>query len=64
MSVFVFMLQCVLDGRRDLLPCRSRLEFLRVPTRLLVNKPGIACPHKHVEEAKHLEEQEHGKKYS
>lgn len=53
------VLQCVLlDGRRDLLPSRSGWggEFLRVPAGLLVHKPGIACPHKHVEVAKHLEE--------
>lgn len=47
-----------LDGRGDVLPSRSWLgrEFLRVPTGLLVHKPGVARPHKHVEVAKHLEE--------
>lgn len=51
-----FILRWALDGCRDLLPSRSRLrgDFLRVPTGLLVHKPGVACPNKHVEVAKHL----------
>lgn len=51
-------LHCMLDGRRDLLPSRSALrrEFLGVPTGLLVHKPCVARPQKHVDVAKHLEE--------
>lgn len=46
----------MLDGCRDLLPSRSGLrgEFPGVPTGLLVHKPEVARPYKHVEVAKHL----------
>lgn len=65
-SHLYFLCACVqclvagLDGCRDLLPSRSGLggELPGVPAGLLVHKPGVSSPNQHVEEAKHLEEQQ------
>lgn len=61
-----FMSYCVLDGCRDLLPSRTGLrgEFLGVPAGLLVHKPGVARPYKHVEVAKHLDKWRRTRKIS
>lgn len=54
----------VLDWCGDLLPSGSGLgsELLGMPARLLVDKPSIGRPHKHVEVAKNLMQNTHKNK--